>query len=98
MKKSGVNPSTLRTDVPSSHHTLSCQLIHARPLKLASRNGLMRIQHRPVIVEGTHLRLNRRPWLLRTELERIEVIIMSTYSQQLRGSACFDHAALVEHH
>src|SRR5229473_2475654 len=60
----------------SKIYTLSCQLIHERPLKLASRNGLMRIQHRPFIVEGTHLRLNRRHWLLRTELECIELIVM----------------------
>src|SRR5712691_4596976 len=77
--------------------SLSCQLIHERPLKLASRNGLMRIQHSTFIVEGTHLRLNRRPWLLRTELECIELIVMSTYSQELRRSACFDDAALVEY-
>ena len=66
-------------------------------LKLASRNRPMPVPHRFVTVEGTTIRLNRKSWLLRTELECIELIIMSTYSQELCRGACFDDAALVKY-
>src|SRR5262249_32861762 len=76
---------------------LSYQLIHERSLKLASRSSLVQIKHRPVIVEGTHIRWNRRLWLLCTELECLELIGMSTCGQRVRRSTCFDDMALVEY-
>src|SRR6266487_1238503 len=76
---------------------LSCQLLHERPLKLASRSGSVQMQQRSVRVEGTHIRLNRSQWLFHTELECIELIVISTCGQELRRSTCFDDLALVEY-